>query len=51
MRIHKCIQPHIINILLHQHVSIIPVTISKNTISMQVNVQKCTIKLLDITLI
>jgi len=56
MHIHKYIQPHIIIIFLHQHVSVTPVTISsvsysKNTISMQVIVQKCMIKPLDITLI
>jgi hypothetical protein len=56
MHIHKYIQPHIIIIFFHQHVSVTPVTISsvsysKNTIIMQVIVQKCMIKPLDITLI
>ena len=56
MYIHKYIQPHIINIFLHKHVSVTPVTISgvsysKNTISTQVIVQKCMRKPLDITLI
>jgi len=56
MNIHKYIQPQIIVILLHPQVSVTPVAISrvsysKNTISMQVIVEKCMIKPLDITFI
>jgi len=52
MHIYKYIQSHII--ILHQHVSVTPVSIirlsyNKNTINIQIIVKTCTIKPLDDT--
>ena len=52
MHIYKYVRPHII--ILHQYVSVIPVTITmaahnKNKISVHVIVKKCMIEPLDIT--